>query len=100
MKKVFVIQTGKDLFVKGKLYSLYQSTTKNILEATLFSTEEEAQKIAKNAVNAKIVSYFFVSEEETNREIDLLRVELEQVKRDRDDLLKLIVSQKKSQGEN
>jgi len=50
MKETFyVVKVGKGLYVDTKVYSLYQSTTKELLYAHKFKSREEAEKLAKKA---------------------------------------------------
>lgn len=90
MNKVYIVKVGPGIYAKSKMYGIYQDTTSNPLEAHLFRSEEEAYKVAKKAIRGEVLPYIFASEEDYNRDIDVLRANIEQIKRDRDDLLEII----------
>lgn len=55
------------------MYSFYQSTTRDILKAHKFASEEQANKAAAKALKAEVESLLIMSEDEYNDEINVLK---------------------------
>lgn len=73
MKKVYVVKVGNNLYMDSAMYSFYQSTTRDILKAHKFTSEEQANKAAAKALKAEVESLLIMSEDEYNDEINVLK---------------------------
>ena len=75
------------------LYSFYQSTTRNILKAHKFLSEEQAQKACSTALNGEIETLLIMNEEEYNKELNVLKDAYKQLKKENEELKKALEEQ-------
>ena len=93
MKKVYVVKVGKNLYMDSALYSFYQSTTRDILKAHKFLSEEQAQKACSKALNGEIETLLIMNEEEYNEELNVLKDAYKQLKKENEELRKALEEQ-------
>lgn len=89
MKKVFyVVSFKKKLYVASRMYSLYQSTTDDIMKAVHFSTIEEAEKICSKTKGGEVEEYILQDIEGYNLASDELRAANIQLQQERNEALR------------
>ena len=54
MTKSYVIKLGGNLYVASRFYNLYPVATNDISKATVFTSIEDAEKVAKGTIGGKI----------------------------------------------
>jgi peptidoglycan hydrolase CwlO-like protein len=54
MAKNYVIKLGGNLYVASRFYNLYPVATNDISKATIFTSVEDAEKVAKGTIGGKI----------------------------------------------
>ena len=54
MAKSYVIKLGGNLYVASRFYNLYPVATNDISKATVFTSIEDAEKVAKGTIGGKI----------------------------------------------
>ena len=54
MAKNYVIKLGGNLYVASRFYNLYPVATNDINKATVFTSVEDAEKVAKGTIGGKI----------------------------------------------
>ena len=54
MAKNYVIKLGGNLYVASRFYNLYPVATNDISKATVFTSIEDAEKVAKTTIGGKI----------------------------------------------
>ena len=79
MAKNYVIKLGGNLYVASRFYNLYPVATNDISKATVFTSIEDAEKVAKGTIGGKIEELVDENEDVYN-ELELAKtriVELE-----------------------
>lgn len=105
MKKLFYVVSFKNkLYVATRMYSLYQSTTDDIMKAVHFTSYEEAEKVCSKTKNGEIQAYILQDEQSYNLVSDELRAANVQLQKERNEALKELQELKetifkKQQGE-
>ena len=54
MAKNYVIKLGGNLYVASRFYNLYPVATNDINKATVFTSVEDAEKVAKGTIGGRI----------------------------------------------
>ena len=54
MAKSYVIKLGGNLYVASRFYNLYPVATNDINKATVFTSVEDAEKVAKGTIGGRI----------------------------------------------
>lgn len=62
----YVVKIGKGLYADSNMYSLYQSSTKSLINAKKFDNIYSAERYAKR-IHGEVMKFYIVPEEEINK---------------------------------
>lgn len=84
--KIYLIRLGGNLYVDGRGYGLFQSTTTDMQKALWFKDYDKALKFSRKTLHSTIEEWDLTLASEKNEEVETLKAALAETRRQNKEL--------------